>query len=373
VPTRKSFTEKFKEGLTLTPEGEAAGEIVSKEKDKPAAQNGETTTAPSDTSRTKQPFVTESKAAPDDTPPEVKSDEGKKSWKTWKEEHHKVVKERDNLRAKSTDLETQVAKLKTAAVDAARLSALQQENEDLNTLLRRVKLQEHPEFKARFEKPLEVAIARAKQVVPAEKSEVIEILLRQPWSTARASALDEIMGDLSPSRANALGKAAEDALATIQGRSDAMKDEADFAARIAAHDQQQAEAQQAAAQRYGEQVYRSTLARVLESDGGLPLFQAREGDNDHNQQAQEAIDEARQILLGDNKPETLAEAAFWAAYGRRVHPLLRRAESEIAKLQKQVDSLTAAKPKTGTPGSDGAPPKPRGFVEAIREAMRAEH
>ena len=348
---RMSVAEAFRKGMAGTPEPE-----------KPEARPAPDKPAESK----KAPDATPDKPADDaDMPAEIRSDEGRKSWRTWKELHGKVLAERDSLKA-----EVEKVRKETAGFEK-----LRKEHEQLDQIVRRVQIEKHPNFVAKFEAPVRDALDRVGRIVPADKKEAAIRLLSQPASEARTTALEEIAQELRPFASYQLMQAAADIDSTLASREKALVEENGIKTRLEEEEKSARTARQEAEAARCDEIFRDVLKVAQKAEGGLPIFIPREGDDAHNKAIEERIGKARQLLLGNNKPEEIAQAAFWAVYGQESVGLLREAQEEIARLQKNVDSLSGRTPRMGgsngssQSGSGGGDGDRKTFLQSIREQM----
>lgn len=362
-----SFTDAFKNVLAgKTPTGTDTEPEKKPEETKPTEAERQTQVEkPKDTTTAEKPKEEKKGFVRDDPemPAEIASEEGKKSWKTWKEMHGKVLAERDQLKA-------EISTLKKSTVD---VEALRRERDDLDQRLRRTSIEKHPNFVRAFEKPVSEAIERAKSVLPQDKHAVVERLFREAHNDARTNAIEEIAQDLRPYAANEFLNAAMAAANTIRAREAALKEEGALSTQLQEQEKAAEQKRKASIQEKAEGVFRDALEMAQKAEGGLPIFQRQDGNEDHNNAVEARVAEAKKILLGDNTPHEIAQAAFWAVQGKESIKLLRAAEAEIQRLQKTVEKLSGAAPRpsqNGTGTGGGEQDKPMGWLEAIRQKMQ---
>lgn len=256
-----------------------------------------------------------------DYPDNAKSPEAKSSWdklKADRAEKEKLLRERE---AELLELKKQF--------DPEAYKKFKEENEKLSQELRRLNVERHPKFKEAFEKPLAEAIDRAKRAIPANYHADADKWLKAPDSPEKDAAIQEITNSLPPHKAGAFIRYVEDAQIALDKRSEALKNEQEYISRFEAEQKSAQEKARMQAEASAKAVFQSVLQEKFADN---PLFTGEE--------AKPRIQYAESILFGENKPEQLAEAAFWASYGREVAPLLQKAHDELTAAYAQIDKLS---------------------------------
>lgn len=333
-----------------------------------------------DTATTNAPKPTAEADA--DAPPEVKSEQGKRDWKTWKQEHAKVLAERDTFAKKASEIETtykaSLAKLEadlaaSRQVDPKEVETIRTQNKELSERLKLVALERTPEWETNYVKPMDGLKKHVQTLVGDGKSKEVMQLLQMEESEFKNERLEEIAGELSPVKQSQLGVLAFQVNDLLQKREEARADHAkmadDWQARVQ-RDQEQTVQQRHAE---GEKLFKDALGRVTET---IPAFQKVGGDDETSSQFNARIDkhvaEARELLLGKRSMNDVAEASFWAVWGKNeATPLLQKARAEIERLQAEVKSLSGVAPASrgGATGASGGEDKPMGFLEAVKREM----
>lgn len=307
-----------------------------------------------------------------DMPAEIKSDEGRKSWKTWKAKHNDLVKERDALQSQHAAAVKQMAELedRLKAINPEETAKLRAERDELHTRLKLKDVTSLPEWQERFERPVNTAIERAKRAVPAEQQARLEALLRLPPSETRDDAVQELIGDLPPLKQSLVSTALATVDETVAAKADAMKDEkalvAGYEKWLEQENLKTATAAKEQRERMASHAFDAALKQAVES---IPLFQMlNQGSEEEKAIAAEAVTEARKLAGTINGPESVAALALAAVNGAKSQAVIVEAIAEIERLQGELDRLQSASPKT-TGDAGGKPSGPQNFMEAFKAAM----
>lgn len=167
----------------------------------------------------KEPPKPEAKEPPKPAPePDEKPPKSAKDWEAYKANKKAILEEKRALEGKAAALEAArtaadekvkklEADLETARKSAAppadyeqikkALEAEKTKSSELDKALRLVGTERHPEFKAKYDAPIEAAVARAKKIVGADKAEQVARLMQMPPSDWRDAQLEEALSDLS--------------------------------------------------------------------------------------------------------------------------------------------------------------------------------
>jgi len=301
---------------------------------------------------------TEAKA--DDYPENAKSPEAKSSWDKLKAKAEAAEKAR-------IEREAELLELKKNYDPEAYKKALK-EAEDLNLVVRRLNVEQHPKFQETFEKPLVEAIARAAKHVPETHRKEIEKLLRQPDSPAKDEAIQAITEQIPLHKQVALSRAIEDASITLEKKAEALQQEAAWVEKFNKEQEESVNRNRVQA----EAKIKTTLDTVLkEKFGDNPLFFPTSDSENQKELAQRRIQAAQSLLTGQNTPEQLAEAVYYAEYGRAVQPLLVAAYNEIERLTKAQDRIAGGNQGRASGGGSQQAPSWRDAVNAAARGEKA--
>jgi len=295
-----------------------------------------------------------------DMPKEIASEEGKKTWKTWKQQHEAVVKEKETLASERESLKAELAKAKAEPVqNPEEIAALKTQLQELQVKLRMKDVEADPEWHNTYVRPVEALVKQAKTLVPAELQKAVERALSESDMSEQVSQLEALSDGLSPVRISQLATIVAQ-VANIRSAAEARK--ADSAALVKDYDQHMTARQQEQAKQQLAQQERAIGTHLSKFQEQHEIFK--------DPKVQE---EVRGLLLGENTPDTLIESAHYAAIGRRAADELKtlrennaRLEAELARIAKARPSTTgAAAPAGATADTDS----PRSFTGAVKAAL----
>lgn len=290
-------------------------------------------------------------------PPEGISDKGKSSWqkmrgkvtaletetKTEKAAREAVEKERDGFK-------TELERLKTVGTPEE-VAALRKERDDFEQMVMQTNVELHPKFQSYFNGKFST-IEREVKAVAGDQSAAIMAIIQQPDGDNKRAALLDAIAALDPiAQQEVIQANAAYRRVAAERTAEVAKSRENFG-KLAEQNKAQAEQQQAQVKANGEKLWKESLAKFSDEKEGLPVFRKIEGEEAWNAQVDENTKLVEQLMLGRNKPEQLAEAAFFSVYGRRAHALLGQAAAENAALRKQITDLQGASP--AAPGGEKA-------------------
>ena len=313
--------------------------------------------------------------APAPAPVEAKIPRTAKDWDAYKAAEKKRLEEREariaELQSKVTEFE-KAPKPAAIADDDPRIVQTRKEAEELSERLRLVDIERHPKFKAFYENKVSTQIEMAKRIVGTENAEAIATLLKLPDNQYRQEKIEEMVANLSPiqqSRVggvlNALNEIEVERSGQIeQAKKDYEKYQADSKTKA---EQQVVETK--AKVEAGFTAVLSTLQNPKDKDG-LFIFQKQDGNDEWNKGVEERVNYAKNLIFGDNKPETLMRAILHAAALPGVVKSYQVSLDKIKTLEDQVAGLSASQPRLETrqtpEGGEGAPrPKEKGNARVL--------
>lgn len=308
--------------------------------------------------------------ATDKAPPETKPD-GKVSGIA------EVRKQYESIKAEKLKLEEELKTFrekKPPEVSIDDLNRYKKERDDALKIVERVDRQRHPGFQKEFVEPLNNIIKKARQYVPAESHPALEVLLKEPPSERRLSALETIIEGLSPARQSQIMTLADSAENLISKREDALA-EADGWWK----EQQEKDRDQArdAYKKNIESWEREFESVKREASDDVEMFRFKDGDEEHNRVVSQRLDRVKALVFGESSNHKMVQSAFAAVAAQESIPLLARANVEISKrdetiadLQKQLEDLRTKRPGISTSPKGEA--KPKNWMDAIHQTLKGE-
>lgn len=303
-----------------------------------------------------------SKAAP---VPETPATNKQSQWKELREA-------RDRFQARSTELETEVSKLKQDMGKYSEYDKIVKERDDYRKLVREIAAERDPELVGPIMQKVNSALELAKSALPADLQEQGLQLLQQPPSEARDTAMEEIMEKLTSLRRGRFEQAVLNMEAAQRDRNGLYQQ-----SQQAIERRQQAE-QQRRAQIDGE--FATELQDWQAEDAGIGLLRQIPGNAEHNNRAKEIAETAKMLFNGSKlTPREFARSAVWAT----VAPYLAQDNAnliqKVSELTAEIDRIRGSNPPLGdaagdTAASDAAmDKKPEGMTAAeflIKKAQR---
>lgn len=298
----------------------------------------------------------ETEASEEDYPENAKSEESKNSWQ-------KLKADREEKSKKLAALEAELLSLKQQ-FDPDTYKKTKEENEKLSETIRRLNVELHPKFQETFDKPIVQAIDRAKKSVPQELHGEVDKWLRQPDSPQRDRAIQELTEQLPVHKQAAFIRYVEDATLAIENKQSAISQEREFVSKWEQEQKSNQEKQRLQAEAFAKNTFQDVLKQKFATN---PLFKLGD-DESKNEAVRQRVSRAESLLFGQNSPDQLAEAAFYAEYGREVTPLLQKAYEELQTAYAQIDKLTS-KSMGKSSGSSSAAEGETDMWSAIRAKM----
>jgi len=276
----------------------------------------------------------------DDMPPEIaRSTKAAEHWKRKDEAHAKKVKELQE------QYEKQMAELKAKSGDIKKdeYETLKKRYEETEAAYKRTAGVRHPEFIEKHDKPIVAQVEVGKRI-GGEHGDKIAKLLQLPDSDYRTRQLDEIMEELSPSRASQLGSIITNIDLLRQERESAIQ-------KMESEWETISKAEQAKAEQHRAELnalFESALKEAVSGDDTIEVLKEKEGDVDWNRGVRERLTLAKAIYNNEIPPRERADAALWASIAPELVKQTAAQTKLIAELQAKIKTL-----ESGVPSMDG--------------------
>lgn len=312
------------------------------------------------------PATAPAAASEDDMPPEIKSEKAKEGWREVKKNLAEARKAEAELKAKVADYEKKLAESAAPRVPEElnqRLAALQKEADDLSERLRVADVERHPRFQQYFEGKTAALTEAAKAVVGTEHVAKLERILKVADDEARTNLLDELMGEITPSRAARLGAVIADIEALQRERAAEIGKSKERWTQL----QAQTQAEQTAKLRERE----ALADRLVSAATEMEAFKLGDGaDAARAAEVETYKTFVKQALTGRLEGQDEQFMPLMAVEGlhlkAKVVPALL---AKVADLEKRIADINAAQPRPGGGGSgEQAGDKPKGFLDVMRTA-----
>lgn len=284
----------------------------------------------------------------------------------------KRAHEAEQLAAKIPTLEAELTKLKAAPTgNKEEIESLQKKIDELDAIVQKNALIEHPKFKEHYDGAIDKEIERVK-AFSGDHADEIAGLLRLPESKQRNERLAEIIAELDQIPAAKLVAAVDRVDRLVSEKSTELNNWKENKLRMANLEQQSfQERTQAGVQALGRAV-EATLLKVSDAANGLELFRQVDGNPAWNSTVQQRIESARRMAASDVSPEMIAELSVAAVVAPEYRKLYLSQREFNQKLKEEITRLTGAEPdiKPGDtkPGETGD--EKLSFIDSVLKASK---
>ncbi len=251
-----------------------------------------------------------------------------------------IKAERDEAKSKVSELMSQLTALEDAA-PSEEFEKLKKDYSEMSETLSLTNLERHPKFNEQYVKPIDAQIDRAKAYVPAESRDQLAKILSMPVSESRASALDDLVGELPASRQAYLQGIVNRIDEISYERDTALQDSKSSYQKLVEEESLISEKKTTERNTALEKSFKTMLK---EAQDNIPIYQLREGDEEWNTGVRERVGLAQKILMEQNTFEDAATAALWAASGGALVEQNAALVEHNRRMQAELNKLTGAEP-----------------------------
>jgi hypothetical protein len=261
--------------------------------------------------------------------------------------------ELDTHKSRIKELETQLASVKeTPKQHQAKLEALTKERDELDAALKRVSIENHPQFRAAFDDKIKSIIEKAKGVVGEEHASVLEnIFNAPPNSKAAAEAYEQLVDAVGAFKANSLLMSKNRLDELKSERSTELENWKNNTSTVEQLERSKAVEAEKARMAERDLSIRKTLADITSDQSDLYVFRKVEGDNEWNAGVDQRLAEFQQFATQELTPANQVELAKRAASAAGAFELINKLHADYVSV---VEELT--KIKKSTPGFGGGSP-----------------
>lgn len=296
------------------------------------------------------PAKTEGDALDEDFPPEVKSEAAKSNWKILKAEKNKLTDKVAKLEKQLLETKTKAVELEGYASTAKELEEVKKANAELNAIVERLGLENHPKFRAKFDKAISNSLAEVKDVVVPELVDRVSEILSLPEGPQKRTLLNGIYEEMDAGTRADVSAIARDIRKVNLERQSALDDAKGAMGQFRMEEQAALEAKN----KLEKARYDSMFEEVMEvARKSLPDFQEKEGEEGLVKENVEAV---RSLLFDNREPLELMRAAVWSRVGERSVLREQLLLEKISRQEKKIAELSGAQPKTSAPSGANADP-----------------
>ncbi len=238
------------------------------------------------------------------------------------------------------------------AVDSTQQDELKKQLEELDGIVQKQAIADHPRFRAKYDAQISKEIEIAKKFAPKETQDEVSALLSLPETAQRNRRLNEIVAELDPLESRKFFSAVDNADRLSSERSDEL---ANWKAnKVKLQELTQAEQEQAVNHRKTsiEKALKTVLPKFT-GDDGVELFRKDDGNDEWNAKVEARLDNVRKLTEADLSREEIAEMAAWAIGSTEYRRLFFTQRALVQRLQEEIASLKSGEPGLGDGGLGG--------------------
>ncbi len=299
-------------------------------------------------------------------PAEIKSEQGKKSWKVYKDTVAKKITEYEK---RIKDME---AKVSTSAPDMAALKGfeekvalLEKERADLNERLGQASIERTPEFEKHYVKRQASVIEDVKAAVGKDHAEKVEAILQMPDGSVRNAQINEMLTDMDELQKIEIGNAVKELRQISKEKKEQVEN---WKTGLSQREKIMADKQAAETQNYSK-TFDSVMDQLRKEQ---PLFAAKDGDAVWTDRANKMAEVARDFYMGKGTPHERAKGAAYAVFSGVLMETLKAQNEEMGKLQKQLESMRGKQPVVDGGGAENRPAQQGGGAPGGKPESAAE-
>lgn len=283
--------------------------------------------------------------------------------------------EQKAARAEKLEAELGIAqeRLKNA-VDSSQFDALKKQSEELDEIVQKNALTDHPRFKAKFDAEMAKKLEKAKGSLSKEASAEVEALLSLQPTAQRNRRLNEIKGELEEWEQDSFRKAVDEYDDLNQERTRELSNWKVNKLKLAElTEQEKAQATQHQKATIDKAIA-SVIPRFTDEEKGVELFRKADGNDEWNKTVDARIDTVKKLTAADLSREDIAEMAAWAVGSQEYRKLFLTQRALLQRLQDEISSLKSGEPDLGEGGlhTDGDDDESGSAVDVmVRMAKKA--
>lgn len=244
------------------------------------------------------------------------------------------------------ELTTAQEKLKTAT-DSSATTALQKQIEELDAIVQKNALTEHPKFKAAFDGKITKEIDIAKKLVDAESASEVAALLSLPESRERNRRLNELVDDLDPIEAGKFQRAVDNIDRLTSEKTSELENWRANKSKMVELAEQDTKTLAERRKASVDSALNSVLPKFTDDEKGIELFRKVDGNEEWNKSVDNRLDQVRKLTAADLAPQDVAEMAAWAMSGAEYRKLFLTQRVLVQKLQEEIASMKGGEPDLG--------------------------
>lgn len=283
--------------------------------------------------------------------------------------------EAEQKAARVGELEKKLAdteKRLTQQADASEMDRYKKQVEELDAIVQKTALSDHPKFKAHYDVQIEKEIEGAAKFLSGDAAKEAKALLSVPESRERNKRLGELAQELEPLEATKFHAAVDRADRLTAEKAHELTNwraNKDRMAQMSKDEQAQTTEQR---QRVIDTAYKAVEKKFSDPEKGIELFRKVDGNDEWNKSVEERLAHVRKLTEAELRPDDVAEMAAWAMSGAEYRKLFLSQRVLVQKLQQEIQSLKGGEPDLGEAGGAGDEVEEGGMIDVVsRTAQRA--
>lgn len=260
-------------------------------------------------------------------------------------------------------------------VDEAEVVKLRKQVEELDAVVQKSSLQEHPNFKAKYDGQISTEIEKVKKVVPTENADELAQLLSIPESKKRNERITEIANALEDIPKLKLLAAVERVDRWASEKSDELSKWKENKVHIEASAIRDREIDSAKVAEIQKVAWTKGMDVVSAPQTGLEVFQKADGYDDWNAKVDARVATVKNLLLTKNPaPEKMVELVARAVAADDYRQMFMNQRIKLQQVTAELEELKKADPNAGDTDGDpsgGAEDKDDFVTAAVKASVRA--
>lgn len=254
-------------------------------------------------------------------------------------------------------------------VDMSEIEMLRKQNQELDEIVSKAAIQEHPGFKAKYDAAIAREISTMTKLIPEEHAAEFAILASMPESKKRNERIEEITEGLQDNIQKTkirIGLAKTDGLAAE--RAEQLANWKNNKVHAEAEKIRQQEREAALQQEIQKVAWIKVMQKMTSPESGLEVFRKSEGSDEWNAGVDARVESVERVLssLHSMQPEQVAELAARSVALDDYRRMFIAQRILVQKLSSELEELKSASPNpSDNQGGGGNVPDTLSYIDAI--------
>lgn len=272
------------------------------------------------------------------------------------EAEQKAKRLADERAAEKVALEKRIEELNLKSAEkteeSKEVERLRKQVEDLDAIVSKSALQEHPKFKEAYDNKISAEIERVKKIAPEAQAGELASLLALPESAKRNERITEIIEEFEDIKKTKVLAAIEKVDRLASERSEELSKWKENKVHIESLELKNRETSAAQIQELQKVAWAKGMSAVTSGEGGLEVFKKAEGNDEWNARVDSRVASVKAILTSQNiAPEKLVEIAARSVASEEYRRMFLSQRILVKALKEELASLKAAEPDASKAGA----------------------